>query len=45
MCQGLPLGCLDCLLVCAVQKETLAVVRDITFFTGTLNGSKTFLVY
>ena len=42
MCQGLPLGCLDCLLVCAVQTETLAVVRDFTFFTGTSNGSETF---
>ena len=42
MCQGLPLGCLQCLLVCAVQDETLAVVRDFTCFTGTSNGSDSF---
>ena len=42
MCQGLPVGCLQCLLVVWCRIETLAVVRDFTFFTGTSNGSETF---
>ena len=28
--------------LCGAESETLAVVRDFTFFTGTSNGSETF---
>ena len=28
--------------LCGAETETLAVVRDFTFFTGTSNGSETF---
>ena len=48
MCQALVLG-LDCLFtMCRTKTETLAVVRELTFFTGKSNGSETFftlLVY
>ena len=43
MCQALVLGWLDCLFtMCRTKTETLAVVRDFTFFTGKSNGSQTF---
>ena len=43
MCQALVLGRLDCLFtMCRTKTETLAVVRDFTFFTGKSNGSETF---
>ena len=31
--------------LCGAETETLAVVRNFTFFTGTSNGSETFLHY
>ena len=40
MCQGLPLGCLRCLLVCAVQDRNFGC--SAWFFTGTSNGSDSF---
>ena len=43
MCQALVLGWLDCLFtMCRTKTETLAVVRDFTFLTGTSNGSGSF---
>ena len=43
MCQGLPLGCLQCLLVCAVQDRNFGCsARFYIFFTGTSNGSDSF---
>ena len=43
MCQALVLGWLDCLFtMCSTKTETLAVVREFTFFTGKSNGSETF---
>ena len=43
MCQALVLGWLDCLFtMCRTKTETLAIVRDFTFFTGKLNGSEIF---
>ena len=43
MCQALVLGCLDCLFtMCRRKTQTLAVVREFTFFTGKSNGSETF---
>ena len=43
MCQVLVLGWLDCLFtICRTKTETLAVVRDFTFFTGRSNVSETF---
>ena len=43
MCQDLPLGCLHCLLVCAVQDINFGCsARFYIFFPGTSNGSETF---
>ena len=43
MCQASVLGWLDCLFtMCSTKTETLAVVREFTFFTGESNGSETF---
>ena len=40
MCQGLPLGCLQCLFgMCGAKTETSVVVREFTFFTGMSNVS------
>ena len=41
MCQDLPLGWLDGLFgLCSAKTETLVVVRDFSFFTGTSNASE-----
>ena len=46
MCQDLPLGWLDCLFgVCSAKTETLAVVREFTFFTGMSKVSEIFTQY
>ena len=43
MCQGLPLGCLQCLLVCTVQDRNFdCSVWFYIFFTATSNGSDSF---
>ena len=42
MCQGLPLGCNNACWFVRCKTETLAVVSDFTFFTGTSNGSDYF---
>ena len=43
MCQGLPLGCLHLLeWFVRCRTETLAVVQDLTFLTGTSIGSDSF---
>ena len=42
MCQGLPLGCLQCLFVCVVQDRNFGCSARFTFFTGTSNGSDSF---
>ena len=42
MCQDLPLGCLHCLLVCAVQNRNFGCSARFYIFTGTTNGSETF---
>ena len=42
MCQVLVLGWLDCLFdMCSAKTETLAVVREFTFFTGMAEESET----
>ena len=43
MCQGLPLGCLQCLLVCTVQDRNFGCsARFYIFLTGTSFGSDFF---
>ena len=42
MCQDLPLGWVDCLLVCAVQNKNFGCSAQFYIFTGTSNGSETF---
>ena len=43
MCQGLPLGCLQCLLVCAVQDRNFGCsARCLIFFSGTPTGYDSF---
>ena len=42
MCQGLPLGCLQCLLVCAVQDRNFGCSARFYVFTGTSNGTDYF---
>ena len=43
MCHGLAFWWLDCLFaMCGAKTETLAVVRDFTFFTGTSKVSEIF---
>ena len=42
MCQDLPLGCLNCLLVCAVQNRNFRCSARFYLFTGMSNGSETF---
>ena len=46
MSQVLVLGWLDCLFaMCSAKTETLVVVREFTFFTGTSKVSKFFTQY
>ena len=42
MCQYLPLGCLHCLLVCAVVNRNFGCSARFYIFTGTSSGSETF---